>query len=142
MTDTQGQNEDIISVREASQMFGVKTKAAIYQALYLGKLKGKREKTHWQIKKSDLIAYHKNKYNSDSRIYEGRPIYSMEKGELSPLHVAKLWGSHRTYIYFLIRRGYLPAFRKGKSYVIKREDAVRVHKQLLLRQDQRQLKFA
>ena len=77
--------------------------------------------------------YRLNKYNVAKRKVEGELIFSLEHGYYSVLHVAKTLSAmlghpyNAQHVYYLIRRGEVPAQRKGGCWVIMREDAIALY---------------
>ena len=135
-------NEKILKIEAARKMFGEKTHQAIYQAIYKGRLKAKRVNGHWVVTEEDLIEYHKTKHCTEARIFNGRPLYSIDEGRLSVAHVAKLLGKNPQTIYYAIRRGFLISVRHGGTYVIRKEDALRYQALTEQIQNSAQLRFA
>jgi excisionase family DNA binding protein len=124
-------DDDIVfTTREAAEYAHVGL-PAIYKALYQGQIKATQQKDKaWLIKKSDLDHYRANRYNFSKRKMDGKPLFDADKGFYSVPEVAATL-AHLTRtpyapqrLYYLIRIGRLPAIRKGKVYIIKREDAI------------------
>ncbi len=121
--------EGYYSLKETAE-YGHVTRQAIFVAIYKDKLKAIKIGRHRYIKREDYDAYRLNKYNREERVVDGERVFDFEKGEYSVQQISKIY-SHSTgrfygtqRIYYLIHSGQLKAFRKGKTWVVKKEDAV------------------
>lgn len=103
------------------------TRQAIYVAVSKGSLKATKEGNHWTVTMKDLEEYRVNKYSRDKRKVNGELVFDLEKGQFSVLHVSKIMSHElkRPYpmqrIYYLIRSGKLPCFKKGCAWIITRD---------------------
>jgi excisionase family DNA binding protein len=134
--------EELLTVRQASVMFGEKTVQSIYEAIKKGRLKVSHESRPCQIRKKDLIEYHETKHSVLISKYDGKPVYNLEQGEISVSHAAKLCGIRPTFLYFKIRRGKIGYIKRGKHLVLRHEEVMQFYKDLLARRDNpQQMRF-
>lgn len=134
MTSPQEQNKERMTVAQAADLSHV-TRQAIYSAIRKKQLNAQIIGKQWYVTVEDLEKYRLNKYNRDLRKRDGEFIFDMQKGHFSVHQVAKILSSAlgKSYpsqrIYYLMRMGYLKAFKSGAAWVIKKEDAVRLLEQ-------------
>lgn len=120
---------DHLTVSQAAQLSHV-TRQAIYSAIRSGRLTAIVHQEMWYVTTADLETYRISKYNRDLRKLNGEYVFDLEKGHFSVQQVAKVMSAAlgRSYpaqhLYYLLRSGYLQAFRVGKTWVIKKEDAI------------------
>ena len=125
--------EELFYTLQKAANYAHVTRQAIYVALRKKELKGHKVNDRWRISKNQMDEYRLNKYNVDKRKVEGEPIFSLEHGYYSVLHVAKTLSSmlghpyNAQHVYYLIRRGEIDAQRKGGCWVITREDAIALY---------------
>lgn len=119
----------LYTLREAGEYAKVH-RQAIFKAIKKGRLKAHRDGKIWVISKKDLDQYRQEKKDTFLLKHNGEYIFDVEKGYFSVHQVAQII-SHTfgylyrpTRIYYLIRSGQLRAFRKGRSWVITRQDAI------------------
>lgn len=113
-----------LTVKEAASIQHV-TVPAIIQAIRIKKLKSKKVGGRWEIDIDDLIAFDRNKFNRDLSIYQDQLKFDPEKGELSVKKAAELSGFNEQHLYHAINYEYIPASKKGGSWVIKIEELER-----------------
>ena len=122
------ENKEFFSLAQAAHYTHVE-RQAIYVALRRGQLKGNKVNGRWHITQVQLDEYRANKYNADKKTFDGELVFSPERGHYSIIHVSKVISHHLgkhypiQHIYYLIRQGKIKAFRKGKSWVIGKEQA-------------------
>lgn len=126
MIDKREKEDEFLTITEAAELFHV-TRQAIYVALKIRGLPAIFANNMWIIKKSDLIDYQKNKYSREKSTFNGCPLYDLEGGEYSVNHIAKLVGADPQHIYYLLRRGELRASKKGRVWIISREELERLY---------------
>lgn len=112
-------NEDIFTIGQASKLMDV-TRSAIHIAIKNKRLKADWNKTRWTIKREDLEEYQKSKYSRKNSLFEGEPVFS--DGEYSVIQSAKILNENPQKIYYMVRTGKLKSYRKGCSWIIKKED--------------------
>lgn len=135
-------SEDLFDLKQAAQYAHV-TRQAPYVAVKNGKIKAIMKNRKWYISKKDLDEYRANKYNPDFKMREGEFVFDMDKGHFSVQHVSKVV-SHALgheypfqHIYYLLRTGQLKGFRKGRAWIIPKEEAVALLEKELGHQDER-----
>lgn len=120
---------DILTVKEASELLHI-TQHAFYMAIKKKKMKAIKIKNRWKISREELDNYRIRKHSRDFKVMDGEIIFSFEKGFFSASQVARIMSEElkrpikNAYIYYLITKGRLRAFKRGWSWVIKREDAI------------------
>lgn len=134
--------EEFLNLKEAAQYAHV-SRQAPYNAIKKGTLKGILINRKWYVSRKDLDDYRGNKYNPDLKKREGELVFDMDKGHFSVQHVAKVI-SHALgheysfqHLYYLLRTGQVRGFRKGRAWVIAKEEAIQLLEIELGRQDQR-----
>lgn len=121
--------KDLISVPEAAQIAHIQ-RQSVYIAIKKKALSAHKIGRRWFTTLKDLENYRLNKYNRDNRVVNGQLVFDMAKGEFSLQQVCKIFSEslNRPFpmqrLYYLARTGQLPSFKKGASYVIRKEDAV------------------
>lgn len=140
MIDSSLANLKKLTLSQASKLFGV-TRQALWMAINKGLLKGVMYKGSWIIDRDDLIEYESLKYSRERSRFNGMPLYDKEKGELSIHEAARLIGERPQRLYYLIRKGAIPAARKGSVIVIEYETLKKIYG-LEQNQDQAQMQFA
>lgn len=134
--------EEILTVRQASLMFGEKTVQSVYEAIKKGRLRVNNERRPFQIRKKDLVEYHETKHSVLISKYDGKPVYNLEQGEISVSHAAKLCGIKSGFLYFKIRRGHLGYVKRGKHLVLRHAEVMQFYKDLMERRDNpQQMRF-
>lgn len=141
-------SEDKINMKEAAEIAHV-TKQAIYMAIRKKRIKAWQEKGQWFTTSADLQAYRESKHTPENRLHEGKQIFDIEAGRFSVSQASTLISHylktpyHRNKLYYLIKTGYLPAARIGSSYIINRDDIIKMIKEEYGKIcDPRQLRFA
>jgi excisionase family DNA binding protein len=120
-----------LSITQAAELAKV-GRQAIFCAIKLGRLKAVKKGYFWRIDPNDLEAYRIMKYSRQHSKRNGEYIFSKEKGTWSVLHICKTISEalQRPYttnrVYYLIRRGDVPAYKCGGAWVIKTQDAERL----------------
>ncbi len=123
--------EELLTLTEAAKYARV-TRQAIYKALRDRGLKAKKVGRRWMLTHADIDEYRGNKYNRDMRIVNGEYVFDMSKGEFSVMQVCKVMSSTlgRPFplnrLYYLLRSGQLRSRKKGCSWVIQKDDAVKL----------------
>lgn len=124
-------SEELLTLAEAA-IYARVTRQAIYKALRNRGLKAKKVGHKWMLTKAHIDEYRANKYNRDLRVVNGELVFDMDKGEFSATQVCKVFSATlgRPFslqrIYYLLRTGQLRSFKKGATWVIKKDDAVRL----------------
>ena len=119
---------EMLTLTEAADYAHV-TRQAIYTALRKRGLKAQKVGNRWLLLKADIDDYRGNKYNRDKRIINGQLVFDMEKGEFSVMQVLKVMSAALGYpfriqrLYYLLRSGQLPSFKKGAAWIIMGKDA-------------------
>lgn len=122
------------------------TRQAIYLAVKKRGLIAHKKGNRWFITQEDLDAYRASKYDRSKNA-----PHKMEQGEFSVLQAAKILSLPRSeggsgqlvpdhHIYYLIRVGELKAFKKGSSWVIRKEELEELLRSML-GEDPKQLRF-
>lgn len=141
-------DEKKIKITEAAEIAHV-TRQAIYVAIKKGRLKAWEENGIWMTTHADLQAYRESKHIPENRLHEGKQIYDIEQGRFSVSQATTLIAHflkmpyHKSRIYYLIKMGQLPVTKAGKSYVVARDDIIKLIKDESGKIcDPRQLRFA
>ena len=128
---------DLLTLRQAAEYAHV-TRQAIYLALRNRGLTALKANGRWYIKRGDIDEYRKSKYDRSKRRIEGELVHDLDKGNFSVMHLAKIFslpisegGLGRPYttqrIYYLLRIGEIKALRKGATWIIPKEEVVRLY---------------
>lgn len=129
-----------LNITQAAELAKV-GRQAIFQAIKKGRLKAYKPKYFWEIYLEDLEQYRIMKYSRQNMVRDGHKVFSEEKGTWSVIHVCKTLSEAlgRPYtpnrIYYLIRRGNLPAYKCGAAWVILSKDAEQLLEMELGRKD-------
>lgn len=121
--------EEFFSLEEAGQYAHV-TRQAIYLAIRNRGLKAKKINNRWYTTKEDIDYYRMNKHNRDLRKDAGEYIFDMDKGHFSVSQVVKVISATIgcpfpvQRLYYLLRRGQVKGIRRGKAWIIQKDDAV------------------
>ena len=94
---------------------------SVYMAIKKGRLKAAKT-TRWKINFEDLKSYSETRWNRKFSKRNGELLFDLSKDELSVKHAAEILKVPENHIYYCIYVGKMPAFRKGKTWVIKGED--------------------
>jgi len=143
------ENEVYLNIKQVIEYAHI-GRPAIYAAMKKGRLVGKKFGTKWMISRQEIDRYRLNKYNRDSRVISGKPIFSIEEGRFSVNQAAKILSFELNCafpmqrVYYLIRTGQLAASRVGTTFVIKRKDILDlIQKEKHIKNlDYRQIKLA
>jgi len=103
-----------LNIKEAAHFLEV-SPPAIRVSIYQGRLKSSRDGVRHMIEKDDLIHYRENRWKRTKRY---------GKGELSPHMAADMLGVPVQRIYYLLRVGAIPFFRKGKQIITIKESFI------------------
>lgn len=141
---------------EAPEVFSSLTQAAkymnterqgVFAAIKKGRLKSTIVNGRHQISRKDIDEYLDNKYDPRERKFQGQKVYNQDEGDRSVEQVA-LWLSEKlkkpctsNHIYYLLYTGRVRAFKKGGSWVIKKEDYEALYEQKVAGK-KRQMTFA
>jgi len=121
--------EELIPLRKAAEIAKV-TKQALYVALKKRGLKAIMKNGRYYLTKNSIDDYRINKYNRDLRKVDGEYIFDLTKGHFSIQQVCKVFSSSLgcpysfQHLYYLLRTGQLRGFRKGKAWVIPKDEAI------------------
>jgi len=120
--------EELFSLRDAAKICNV-TKQALYVASRKNRLKIIKKNKRIFVTQKSLNDYRINKYNSDYRKSNGELIFDLSKGHFSIHQVLKALAEKlpnpfpKQRLYYLLRTGQIAGFRKGKAWIIMKEDA-------------------
>lgn len=137
--------DDLLLLRECSE-YGHVMRQAIFVAIKKGRLKATKVRGRWVIRRGDYDAYRADKYNRDIAKIGDEYVFDAEKGHFSLRQIAKVFSVtigvpySVQRLYYLVRTGQLPAFRKGVSWVVLKEDAIKLL-ETEMGESQRQMKF-
>jgi excisionase family DNA binding protein len=116
-----------MSISECAE-YGNVGRQAIFLAIKKQKLKAAQINGRWRINKSDYEEYRLDRYNRQKHKVDGERVFDVESGLLTADQVRTVL-SHETktvftinHIYYLLRTGDLPSYRKGKAWVISMPD--------------------
>lgn len=82
------------------------------------------------ICESSYNDYRGQKYSRLLSKYNGKPLYDSEFKEMSVAQAAKFLGWTAGRIYYAVRTGSIPYFRKGYAIIIKYEDLLKFRKEI------------
>lgn len=115
-------SETEMTLTEAAEYFGV-TRQAIYQAIKVKKIHGYKTKSNrWRIPQSEVEAYIVRRYNREYAMFEGKPLFNKELGEIGVSQAARKFNVRSQKIYYWLRGGYLPYQRRGAAYILLESD--------------------
>ena len=113
---------DTLSCTGAANLLRI-TRQAIHIAIMVEKLKASYVDGHWEIKKSDLEQYVRDKYDRKKTLYKGQKQFDVEKGTISlPKAAQNLKMSYSMFYYLVVKLKKIPYKRKGAAYVLKIAD--------------------
>lgn len=112
-----------LTLKEAACKCFVSTQA-LYNAIRNKKLKASYFKHKWYVQEVDLEHYRMNKHNREYSLFNGEPLYSAEKKEISVRQCAKLFGITDNMVYYLIYRRKIPSFKKGGAHILMYDDCI------------------
>lgn len=110
-----------LTIIEASQLLGI-TRHGVLLAIQAKRMKAKKVNNRWMIEPADINDYIFNRWNRDRSIFKGDLKFDPDKGELSIKSAAIRSKIDEQHLYYAIKKGYLPAKRKGKSWVINADE--------------------
>lgn len=134
------ENKKTFTITQASNIYD-KTRQAIAIAIKSKRLNAVKVKKHWCFTQEDWDKYHNSRYDRKHSIRNGRRIYDVEKGVLSPSMIAKEYNVDVQQIYYILRKNILPHERVGFAYVIKKNEFEKIHK-IFLKNMKKTGKFA
>lgn len=97
-----------------------RTKASIYYNIRRGRLVSKKVQGRWTISDKDLQHYLDTKYSRRFSLYEGKPLF--DKGEISVKEASEVLNCSIQHLYYVMRQGKIPFYRKGYTYVLLEKD--------------------
>jgi len=106
-----------LTIKECAKLKKV-TNHAIQLAIKSSKLKAEKVRGRWIIKIDDLYDYEQNKFNRDLSLHEGKLRFDSYAGELSVKKSCKIFNLDEQKFYYALRRHYIPAVKKGGSWVV------------------------
>jgi hypothetical protein len=133
-------NHKTLTITQASNIYDI-TRQAIAIAIKSKRLNAVKVKKHWYFTQEDWDKYHNSRYDRKHSVRNGRHIYDIETGVLSPSMIAKEYNVKIQQIYYIIRKNILPYERVGFAYVIKKNEFEKIHK-LFLKNRKKTGKFA
>ena len=116
--------EKILTIQETCEKFGL-TRQAILLAIRSKRLNAVKIKGKWRFSPKDWQDYQSSKYDRKHSIRNGKPLYDMDNGFLSPCMVAKEFGVSTQHMYYLIRKDLIPYSRNGSAYVLNRKEMIK-----------------
>lgn len=114
----------MLNITLASKIYYI-TRQAIAIAIKNKRLNAVKIKNNWCFTQQEWNNYEKSRYDRKYSIRDGKYLYDIEKGVLSPSMIAKEFGVDAQQVYYLLRTENLPHQRVGHAYVINREDFVK-----------------
>jgi hypothetical protein len=124
------------SLREAARYMQQKPQS-IFSAIKKGRLKALKSKKghlyHWIIKMSDIQEYKATKYQAATRTKDGKKIYDIKSDRWNIVDLARDLSIPAHRIYYLIRVGKLRAERNGASYIVKKDDLLKILEQEMVK---------
>ena len=114
-------DEEIICVSQACKRYNVR-RQTIFLSIYKDRLKAKKVKNKWWFTVGAWKDYQKSKYDRSYSMKNGKHIYNIEEGIMSPTMISQQYGVNKQRLYYLIRQGVIPCQRVGCSYVVCKED--------------------
>lgn len=98
------------------------TTTAVYSAISSRKIQAFRIAGKWYIDFKEVEGYASRRYDRRYSTFKGELKFDPQKGEMTPLDVAKNLRMPVQTIYYLLRTKKLKAFRKGSCYVVLLKD--------------------
>jgi len=99
------------------------SRQAVYAAIHTTKkLKAEKIKGRILIARDSVTAYKKIKHLRKYSLFQGKPLFDTEKGEISIREASKMFRVSSQRLYYLVRVGKIPSYRKKRAYVLNIKD--------------------
>ena len=121
--------DDYIKIATAAEILGI-TVQTLYQATWNGKLKYKMVKGIKLTTEKWVQEYKDNRFNREIILFQGKPIFDVDKGRLSVKMVSEILEISVRTVHFFIAKGMLKTTRTGYFHVIARKDMLDFERQI------------
>jgi len=113
--------DEILSISQASKRYKV-SRQAIFLCIQKGRLKASVIDKKWRFTVNAWNEYIDSKYHRRFSVRDGKKMYDIDEGILSPSMISERFGIHKQKVYYLVRKGIIPSERIGSAYIIQEQN--------------------
>ncbi len=124
--------EKEITISEACKIFG-RTRQGIFLSIQNKRLKAEKINGKWYVTRKSWKEYLDTRYRREFSCKDGKRIYDIEKGIISPSMALKILDIDKNHIYHCLRKGLIPFYKIGCSYVLNIKDILSNKEQICKR---------
>lgn len=116
---------ELLTVEAASQLLRVQ-KPCVLKYIREGKIEATKINRKWYITPVAIKAYKEDKYNPEKRLVNGKSIWNIAEGRISPLHASKLLKVNLRTVYQMIKIGRIETTKINGFHVISADEIERI----------------